>query len=76
MIKEYYGNKYFKDFLHPLIKPISKKQKYIIAAPIPKLLKIKFLEKISQLYKKFFHPTNVKRNFLFAQYKNHKFIIR
>ena len=47
MIKEYYGNKYFKDFLHPLIKPISKKQKYIITAPIPKLLKIKFLEKIS-----------------------------
>ena len=34
-IKGYYENKYFCDFLYPLIKPISKKQKYIITARIP-----------------------------------------
>ena len=31
-------NKYFHDFLYPLIKPISTKQKYIITARMPKLL--------------------------------------
>ena len=36
-IKEYYENKFFYDFLYPLIKPISTRQKYIITVRIPKL---------------------------------------
>ena len=67
-IKEYYENKFFYDFLYPLIKPISTKQKYIITVRIPKLFK-KILFFSSQSIRmsgksiNFYNKKNLKSNF-------------